>query len=315
MRPRKAMSFISIIAAVLLLSIAYAVVADITLNITGNVLLTAGQAAEFRVAFSGSPTYTGDGKADLKITSDTTATMDVTGLEMVGDSLTAYFDITNYSEDITAYIEVNATNNYSQYFTIERGFRREGDSGTLAPGQTEQVYVTATMKAFPTDADLDATFKVWIDATTEENTGEGNTITGGNIIVGECAHQYTMSKPTCVIIDATQHALMELVCEECGVFKGYAGYENHWYDLDTTCVYCGFDIIGDRTISFECPACGIIKSINAAELSWDGGYDATRHFGSIDCSECYAGDSFIEEEHIYIDGSEYCAICNYTRTD
>ena len=106
-----------LILAVLLLGTAYAALENITLNINGTVQATPDQ-SNFKVTFVGSPSSSGDGSATLQLTSDTTATMNVYGLSVLGDKLTATFSIKNASSDLSAQLSSTVTNNNTTYFKV-----------------------------------------------------------------------------------------------------------------------------------------------------------------------------------------------------
>ena len=84
----------------------------------GDDIITSPEKANFRVRFIGTPTYTGDGKAYIRITSDTTARMNVTGLSKAGDSVTAIFKIKNESHSLAAELSEIAKNTNKEYFKV-----------------------------------------------------------------------------------------------------------------------------------------------------------------------------------------------------
>ena len=106
-----------ILSILLITGVGYAVETDNTLKISDNALLAPEQ-SDFRVGFTGNPTYIGDGVAILKITGPTTATMNITGLDSVGDSVTCIFQIENKSSYLYADIYAQVTNTNSEYFKV-----------------------------------------------------------------------------------------------------------------------------------------------------------------------------------------------------
>ena len=106
-----------VVAISLMTGVGYAVEMDDTLIISDNSLLTTKQ-SDFKIEFTGQPTYTGNGVATLKITSPTTATMDITELNSVGDSITATFTISNKSNHIYADLYAEVTNTNTEYFKV-----------------------------------------------------------------------------------------------------------------------------------------------------------------------------------------------------
>ena len=76
-----------IVAAVVILGVAYAAISNITLTINGSAAATPAD-ANFTVKFSGTPTKTGK-TTEATITDDHTATLKVEGLSAKGDTATA----------------------------------------------------------------------------------------------------------------------------------------------------------------------------------------------------------------------------------
>lgn len=72
----------------------------------------------FNVVFSGEPTYKGEGFAELAITGPTTATLNITGLEKVGDTVTTIFTLENKSDSLYADINTEVTNTNNEYFNV-----------------------------------------------------------------------------------------------------------------------------------------------------------------------------------------------------
>ena len=106
-----------LLSIILITSIGYAAETGSTLKISDNPLLVAEQ-PDFKIAFSGEPTYIGDGSAVLEIIGPTTATMNMTGLKAVGDSIKAIFTIENQSNNIDAEIKTKVTNTNTEFFDV-----------------------------------------------------------------------------------------------------------------------------------------------------------------------------------------------------
>ena len=106
-----------ILSILLITGVGYAVETENVLKISDNALLAPEQ-SDFKISFTGNPTYTGDGVATLKITGTTTATMNITGLESVGDAVTCIFQIENKSSYLYADIYAQVTNTNSEYFKV-----------------------------------------------------------------------------------------------------------------------------------------------------------------------------------------------------
>lgn len=121
MKQQKMILLLVLIAMVLIIfltaGIGYASVTGNGLEIHDDFICTPEQ-GNFRVKFTGKPKYTGNGRAILKITGPTTATMDVEGLKKAGDSITASFAIENTSDDISAKLTRSVSNSNNKYFKV-----------------------------------------------------------------------------------------------------------------------------------------------------------------------------------------------------
>ena len=106
-----------VVAISLMTRVGYAIDMDDTLIINDNPILATSQ-SDFKIEFTGEPTYTGNGVATLKITGPTTATMDITELNSVGDSITATFTISNKSNYLYADLYAEVTNTNTEYFKV-----------------------------------------------------------------------------------------------------------------------------------------------------------------------------------------------------
>lgn len=113
---RKTLLFLGLILLILLLGIVYAAI-NATLSINTTATVSPDQ-ANFKVAFSGTPTYTGNGTAILNIVDDLSATMQVTDLKSVGDKILAEFTIMNSSVDLIAYLTSSVSNINTEYFRV-----------------------------------------------------------------------------------------------------------------------------------------------------------------------------------------------------
>jgi len=160
MKQQRTFLLLSVIVAVLVLGVAYAAITSVTLNINGNVLASAEQ-GNFKVAFATNPTFDGTGTATVKVTSDTTATMDISGLSSVGDTMVVTYTIKNSSTDLWANLTNSVTNNNPEYFSVTAefdGFYNDGynswDYGSyvgyrIAPWDTMDLKVTVRLLKTP----------------------------------------------------------------------------------------------------------------------------------------------------------------------
>ena len=108
---------LALLSMMLITGVGYAAETEKNLKINDNTLLVSDQ-NDFKIAFSGNPTYKGDGTVILKITGPTTATMNITGLKAVGDSVTAIFAIENQSNNIDAEIKTKVSNSNTEFFDV-----------------------------------------------------------------------------------------------------------------------------------------------------------------------------------------------------
>ena len=107
------------IALILVLSskIGYASATNNSFKIHDNVEIRP-EHSDFNVGFSKNTTYTGTGKANIRIIGRTKAVMDITGLSSVGDYVTATFNIENRSYDISAKLSKSVSNSNNEYFKV-----------------------------------------------------------------------------------------------------------------------------------------------------------------------------------------------------
>jgi len=105
------------LSLILITGVGYAAETGNYLKITDNPLILAEQ-PDFKIGFSGNPTYVGDGTAVLKIIGPTNATMNITGLKSVGDAVTAIFTVENNSNNIYAGIKTKVTNSNTEFFDV-----------------------------------------------------------------------------------------------------------------------------------------------------------------------------------------------------
>ena len=112
-----------VLVAVLTLGIGYASISAINLIINGGATANPND-NNFKVKFLNetgvTPKITSEdgGTGDISLSSDTTATFNITGLAAVGESAVANFKVKNESNAIGAKIGVTATNSNQEYFKI-----------------------------------------------------------------------------------------------------------------------------------------------------------------------------------------------------
>ncbi len=150
-----------IVAAVVILGVAYAAISNITLTINGSAAATPAD-ANFTVKFSGTPTKTGK-TTEATITDDHTATLKVEGLSAKGDTATATYTITNTSADLSAKLATPAiacSNN--EYFEVTTDYA--ASKGTITAGSSTTLTVTVRLIKTPIEELEPATVSVGITA-------------------------------------------------------------------------------------------------------------------------------------------------------
>ena len=105
----------ALLAMLLTTSFGYAVETNNIIKISDNPVLLSEQ-SNFKIAFVGKPSYSGEGKTELKINGNSTANINVTGLKKVGDSATAIVTIENKSKELHANVYTKVTN--TEYFKV-----------------------------------------------------------------------------------------------------------------------------------------------------------------------------------------------------
>ena len=160
-----------VLIAVLTLGIGYASISAINLIINGNATANPND-TNFKVKFlketGVTPKITSEygGTGDIDVTSDTTATFNITGLDAVGESAIANFKVKNESNNVGAEISLSVTNSNSEYFkvteTIQDNKLQAGDE-TTATVKVEMIKtpinnavttsITATLIATPLEND------------------------------------------------------------------------------------------------------------------------------------------------------------------
>ena len=157
-----------IILSMLLLGIGYAAIQNVTLNITGTVSADPSQ-SNFKVMFVGTPTVSNEAYVTAAITDDTNATINVEGLTLKGQTVSATYNVQNVSTDLSADLSLSTTNNNTEYFTISS----ELEKTSLVAGEVTTVTVTVELTKTPiTDTEI-ATIGVQLEAIPVQPGEEG----------------------------------------------------------------------------------------------------------------------------------------------
>lgn len=134
-----------VVAAIVILGVAYAAINNITLNINGTAAAIPSD-ANFKVKFTGTPTK-GAHVTEATITDDKNATMTVSGLTAKGDSATATFTVTNASPDLSAKIAVAAASiTDTEYFKVTA---TPSTTAAITTGKTATVTVKVELIKTP----------------------------------------------------------------------------------------------------------------------------------------------------------------------
>lgn len=144
----------AILVAVIMLSIGYAVIENIPLNITGSATANVSD-DNFLVEFdeaTDKTTVSNEDKVSASVTGIHAAKMDVTGLSAKGDSVYAIFTINNKSADLSAELSVSAENisetDNAGYFSIATEIT---EPKIITKGGSTTVKVTVTLEKTPVD--------------------------------------------------------------------------------------------------------------------------------------------------------------------
>ncbi len=162
----KGLVIVLLLVAVLVLGVGYAVITNVTLNVTGQASATTDD-ANFDVMFVGTPSFNKTGaQADATITAaiqdDYTATIQVGGLKQVGDVVTATYEVENVSpEAITANLSALVNNSNTEYFNVTYSFANP----SIAQGETTTITVSVQLIKVVVTTDQTATIDVTITAT------------------------------------------------------------------------------------------------------------------------------------------------------
>ena len=224
MRNKSTFTLLGVVVAILLMSVGYAAIQNIELSVSGNVVASPDQ-GNFQVKFTGTPTQTGTaGTATYKITGDTTATINVSGLTSVGDERTVKFTIVNNSTDITAYLSNTVTHSNLTYFQVTSSLNKT----EISPdGGTSVLSITVKLIKTPISGDQKDTLTVKVIASPTDNGGAGGS--GGQ---GTGTVSFTVDGKSYTVTEGTTWYEWSLFDgDKLGVLGfggGTQGY-GHWY--------------------------------------------------------------------------------------
>ena len=166
-----------VLVAVLTLGIGYAAISAVNLIINGGATANPND-TNFKVKFlketGVTPKITSEygGTGDIDVTSDTTATFNITGLDAVGESAVANFKVKNESNNVGAEISLSVTNSNSEYFKVTETIQ---DNKLQAGEET-----TATVKVEMIKTPVNNAVTTSITATLIATPLENDSATGGS---------------------------------------------------------------------------------------------------------------------------------------
>ena len=169
MKKKNSMLVLAILVAVLVLGVGYAAVSAVNLTIEGS---AKSKDSYLNVVFTGEvTTSTAGASAGAAISASSendglTATINVTGLQAVNDTVSATYTIKNKENDLSASIVEAAngiTNSKSEFFSVSTDMTT---AKTVAKGATTTVTVTVKLIKVPiSDADSTSNISVKLEAT------------------------------------------------------------------------------------------------------------------------------------------------------
>lgn len=166
MNKKKTFVGVALLVAVLMLGVGYAAIADVKLNVTGNVTANPSD-ANFKVEFTGTPQKSTGVEASISETNKLEATIDVTGLTQAGDVATATYTIINNSEDLTANLTASVIENSNdEYFKVTPTLA----SSSIAKGVSTTLEVKVELIKTPVAGDETGTIKVQVNAAAAQPT-------------------------------------------------------------------------------------------------------------------------------------------------
>lgn len=168
MRKTSKIILVTLIATSILLGLGYAAIQNITLNITGSAVADPNQ-ANFIVKFTGTPIVSDSQHGIANITNDTTATIEVNGLTEKGQVVTATYEISNLSDDLSSDLNVLATNSNTEYFFVSSKLAKN----SLVAGEKTTVTVTVELIKTPINESVSSNVNITMNAIPVEPGKEG----------------------------------------------------------------------------------------------------------------------------------------------
>lgn len=181
MRQPKTFLLLGVVLGILMLSVAYAAMQNITLEINGIATASPDQANfDVRLTNWGDEEYDqskGNAAIECDITSDTSATFKVTGLKQVGDYVIKHIYVRNYSTDLNAYILHEVKYSNTEYFNVTvskvnwnqyANFNQEDI--TLEPGNSGAFAIKVELIKLPISSEVSTSINLDIIASPTYNS-------------------------------------------------------------------------------------------------------------------------------------------------
>ncbi len=149
---KKKYGVIAILIAIVVLGVGYAVISNVTLNVSGSQATVNADQSNFVVKFDEESTFGYSGNpvgstVTVERTNDTTATFTVEGLTKEGDKVTITYPIVNASETLKASLgEPSITNDNSEFFSVTSVSPTAGTELAANGGSANLVLVVEVIK-------------------------------------------------------------------------------------------------------------------------------------------------------------------------
>ena len=169
MRKTSKIILVTIVATCILLGLGYAAISNITLNIAGTASATA-DSGNFKVRFTDNIVVSDSAYVTATRTEDTSATISVSGLTSAGDKVTATYEISNDSTDLSSDLNVNVTNSNANYFSISSKLADK----SIKAGESTTVLVTVELLKTPIEENVSTQIGVTLNAIPVQPGEEGS---------------------------------------------------------------------------------------------------------------------------------------------
>ena len=162
MKKKRTFLVVALLVAALSLAVGYAAITK-NLEVTGSASATTND-DNFKVRFTGTPETSDGSKVTAKVTGELAATINVSDLTTTGDTVTATYEIENYSAELGASLAVGTIENSNKdYFEVTASL----GAASIAAGAKTTLTVTVKLLKTPVENQTtDITVPVTATATT-----------------------------------------------------------------------------------------------------------------------------------------------------